>query len=120
PPPPTPGGRGRSARSRPGADARARQIAKPPLATPGGRRSLGAPMTGAGATATGGGGKASAPALRGGPGRCGVRGAQAPPGAPWQRLYFLPEPQGHGALRLGPLLETAWPGEGLRAPVLGP
>src|SRR5690606_15921425 len=24
-----------------------------------------------------------------------------PPGAPWHRLYFLPEPQWHGALRLG-------------------
>src|SRR5687768_6235854 len=40
----------------------------------------------------------------------------APPGPPWQRLYFLPEPHGHGALRDGPLLATAWPGEGLRAP----
>ena len=25
-----------------------------------------------------------------------------PPGAPWQRLYFLPEPHGHSALRLIP------------------
>ena len=30
-----------------------------------------------------------------------------PPGAPWQRLYFLPEPQGQGALRDGPLLDAA-------------
>ena len=25
-----------------------------------------------------------------------------PPGAPWHFLYFLPEPQGHSALRLTP------------------
>src|SRR5712691_9891340 len=28
-------------------------------------------------------------------------------GAPWQRLYFLPEPHGHGALRPGSPLEVA-------------
>ena len=37
-------------------------------------------------------------------------------GAPWQRLYFLPEPHGHGALRDGPLPPTTWPGAGIRAP----
>ena len=37
------------------------------------------------------------------------RRLRRPPGAPWQRLYFLPEPQGQGALRDGPP-PTAWPG----------
>ena len=42
-----------------------------------------------------------------------------PAGAPWQRLYFLPEPHGHGALRDGPPVPTAWPGAGIRAPAAG-
>lgn len=33
-------------------------------------------------------------------------------GSPWQRLYFLPEPQGHGSLRLTPansfLVSSVW------------
>src|SRR5262249_61444224 len=37
--------------------------------------------------------------------------ADEPPGAPWQRLYFLPEPQKHGPLRDGPEPMT-WPGAG--------
>ena len=38
-----------------------------------------------------------------------VRG-QDPVGEPWQRLYFLPDPQGQGALREGPE-PTTCPGE---------
>ncbi len=30
--------------------------------------------------------------------------SQAREGAPWQALYFLPEPHGHGALRAGSLV----------------
>src|SRR6185312_6940501 len=39
-----------------------------------------------------------------------------PCGAPWQRLYFLPEPHGHGAFRDGPPALTDWPGAGIFAP----
>src|SRR5215467_456768 len=40
------------------------------------------------------------------------------PGAPWHRLYFFPDPHGHGALRDGPAVPTAWPGAGIFAPAV--
>src|SRR5262245_14797296 len=43
---------------------------------------------------------------------------QVPVGAPWQRLYFLPDPHGHGALRDGPPPPTTCPGAGIFAPAL--
>src|SRR5262245_22474572 len=36
---------------------------------------------------------------------------QAPGRAPWQRLYFLPEPHGHSSLRPGSE-PTTWPADG--------
>src|SRR6185369_13218710 len=38
-------------------------------------------------------------------------------GSPWQRLYFLPEPHGHGAFRDGPPVLT-WPVSGSTVPLV--
>src|SRR5690606_39975059 len=52
-------------------------------------------------------------------GKVGRLTDQAPVGAPWQRLYFFPEPHGQGALREGPE-PTACPGAGRRLAAWAP